>query len=1295
MATLVLAAAGSALGGAVGGSVLGLSGAVIGRAAGATVGQVIDAALLGGGAAPVETGRIDRYRLRGAGEGTVLPRVYGLMRVPGQVIWASRYVEHATTSGGGGKGTPSRPSVTSYSYSVSVALALCEGPVQRIGRVWADGEEIARGDLNLRLYPGDDRQTPDPKIAAVEGAGQAPAFRGTAYVVIEDLDLSQFGNRVPQFSFEVLRLAEGSLAARVPGVALIPGSGEYALSPEPLVAQAGPGAYAALNEHTARGVSDFTAALEDLTETLPNCRAVSLVVSWFGDDLRCGACSIRPKVEPDGVDAQGQPWSVGGLMRGTARALPRLDGASVYGGTPDDASVIGAIRALGAAGQDVVVYPFVLMDQLAGNGLPDPYGGEEQAALPWRGRITLSLAPGQAGSPDRSAEAAEQVAAFFGTARAADFAVSQAGVQYSGPDDWGYRRFVLHNAALCAAAGGVSAFCLGSELRGLTRILDPDGQAPAVAALRDLAAELRALLGPGVRIGYAADWTEYGAYVPGDGSGDVLFPLDPLWADDNIDFIGIDQYAPLSDWRDGVDHADAAAGSIHAPEYLRGNIEGGEGYDWFYPHPADRDTQRRVPIADTAHGEDWIFRAKDLRGWWGAAHHERIGGVRDVAPTDWVPGSKPIWLTEIGCPAVDKGANAPNRFYDPKSSESGLPDYSSGARDDLVQHRALGAILAYWSGGANPVSPVYGGPMIDPARIFTWAWDARPWPVFPEGGIWADGANHRRGHWITGRVSAQELGAVIAEICARAGIGDVDVSGVHGLVRGVVLDDLRPARAHLQMLTLAHGIDVIEAGGRLVFRSRMARAPVLLGLDALTEGEAGGAALSHDRDDASALPDRVAVDFVAGDGSYDTRSVLARRPGAANNTERLDLPVCLTETEGRALAERALTEARAARERITLGLPPSGRGIGPGDILALTTEPDARFRIDKVTETGPRRIEAVRVAEAVHTPSDWVETLPRAVAPVVATPVLPLFLDLPLMTGSEQPEAPHLAISAQPWPGSAAVYASDRADGFALEMVQHLPARVGVSDTALQAADPARIDRGPGLRVRMLRGDLAGTDDEGLRAGANLFAIGDGSPGGWELFQTRDAVLVAPGVYLLTHRLRGLFGSEVEMADPWPVGSHVVALGPEVVQLALSPAQVGRQRHYRIGPASKPFDHASYVAAAHAFSGRGLRPLAPAHLRFARRDGAIDVTFQRRGRIGADRWDLADIPLGEASERYLLRVETAAGAILREVSLTAPAWTWSAAAQAQNGGAAGKRIAVAQVSDTHGPGAFARREINV
>lgn len=510
MATLVLSAVGAAIGGSVGGSLAGISGVAIGRLAGATLGRALDQRILGTGSDVVETGRVDRFRITGAAEGAGVAQLYGRMRIAGQVIWATQFTEIEQRTGGG-KGMSPQPETVEFSYSVSLAIALCEGEITSVGRVWADGVELAPGDLNMRVYPGSLAQLPDPLIEAVEGEGKVPAYRGTAYVVMENLALSQFGNRVPQFTFETCRPtppeqqdAGGDVAHAVRAVALMPGTGEYALATTPVYVSGAPGHSQSANENTPSGQTDFVTSVDALNEELPNCGSVSLVVSWFGDDLRCGDCVIRPKVEHKEADGQNMNWRVSGLTRSVADEISKIEDRSVYGGTPADASVIEAISHLRDKGKEVMFYPFILMEQMTDNGLPDPWSdAENQPVLPWRGRITTSVAAGQTGSPDGTGQADTEVADFFGSASAADFVIGDGTVTYSGPNEWRYRRFVLHQAALCAAAGGVEAFCIGSEMRGLTQIRGAGGVFPAVQALRDLLIEVRTLLGADTRIGYA------------------------------------------------------------------------------------------------------------------------------------------------------------------------------------------------------------------------------------------------------------------------------------------------------------------------------------------------------------------------------------------------------------------------------------------------------------------------------------------------------------------------------------------------------------------------------------------------------------------------------------------------------------------------------------------------------------------------------------------------------------------------------------------------------------------------
>ncbi|MES2143884.1 MAG: glycoside hydrolase TIM-barrel-like domain-containing protein [Pseudomonadota bacterium] len=1296
MATLLLSAAGAAIGAGFGGTVIGLSGAVIGRAIGATLGRVIDQRLMGAGSDAVEVGRVDRLRLTSAGEGAAIAQVWGRMRVAGQIIWATQFQENRRRSGGG-KGAP-QPSSVQFSYSISLGIALCEGEITRVGRIWADGAEVSATSLNLRIYPGTEDQLADPKISAVEGAGMAPAYRGIAYVVIEDLDLSPYGNRVPQFTFEVLRRAKSALdsepsdiAAAVRAVALVPGTGEYGLATTRVHYNLGRGISRSANVHSASGKTDFATSLDHLAEELPECGSVSLVVSWFGSDLRCGECTIAPKVEQNVYEGVGQIWRSGGLNRAQAELVPKSEGRSIYGGTPSDASVIEAIAALRARGQEVMFYPFILMDQLEGSGLPDPYlPGQEQPALPWRGRITVSIAPGRAGTPDRTAAAASEVAAFFGTATAGDFVVSGSQISYIGAPGFGYRRFILHYAHLCAAAGGVDAFCIGSEMRGLTQIRGALDSFPAVVALRQLAADVRGILGAAIKISYAADWTEYFGYQT---DGNVYFHLDPLWADANIDFVGIDNYLPVADWRDGEDHADAGFVTIHNLAYLGANIAGGEGFDWYYDSPEGRAAQRRLPITDGAHGEPWVFRDKDLKSWWSNLHHERQGATRSALPTDWVPGSKPIRFTEYGCAAVDKGGNEPNKFVDLKSSESALPRYSNGRRDDLMQMQYYRAFAQHFADEANnPVSVLYGGPMVDMAHAHAWAWDARPFPEFPTlAETWSDGPNYTRGHWLNGRVSNQSLEAVVAEICSRSGMEILDARKLYGVVRGYLQSETGTARSVLQPLMLAYGFDALERDGKLRFEMRSGRAVSTLARDRLALASDLDGTFETTRTPEVEIAGRVRLGFVEAEGSYEIRQAEAIFPDEVSlGVSQSEMPLVLTTTEAQATVERWLSEARVARDTARFALPKSRLDLGAGDVVRVER---ALYRIDRVEQGDAQLVEAVRVEPGVYRISDGAEEriLPRQFyAPV---PVYPVFLDLPLLTGSEVAHAPHLAVTANPWPGTVAVWSSSEDAGYEVNRTVAAPSVIGVTQSPLAAAPPGVLDRGAPLRIKTTGGSLSASTLDGVLNGANVMAIGDGSADNWEVFQFVEAEIVAPDTYEVSLRLRGQVGTDGIMPPVWPTGSEVVLLDRTPQQIDLPLSARGLARYYRVGVAGRGFADPTVVTRVEAFEGIGLRPYPVAHLRAIRLPaGDLDVAWIRRTRIDGDSWLSPEVPLGEDSEAYAVRVRVGT-TIVAETTVAAPFWTYSAAQQATNGATVPFRIEVAQVSDRFGPGPFRSLDI--
>ena len=92
MAALVFSLAGAALGNAF----LGPLGAVAGRLVGALAGNVIDQALFGNNR-PIEGPRLSDLDVMASSEGAPIPRVYGRARLAGQVIWATRLEEVASS----------------------------------------------------------------------------------------------------------------------------------------------------------------------------------------------------------------------------------------------------------------------------------------------------------------------------------------------------------------------------------------------------------------------------------------------------------------------------------------------------------------------------------------------------------------------------------------------------------------------------------------------------------------------------------------------------------------------------------------------------------------------------------------------------------------------------------------------------------------------------------------------------------------------------------------------------------------------------------------------------------------------------------------------------------------------------------------------------------------------------------------------------------------------------------------------------------------------------------------------
>jgi hypothetical protein len=1227
MATILFQAAGAALGG-----VFGPVGAILGRAAGALAGNMVDRALLSG-SRTVSGARLSTARIPGADEGASINRLYGTARIGGTLIWATRFEESVTVERAGGKATGGA-SVETFRYFANVAVGLAEGEVALVRRVWADGHELDLTGIEMRFYPGSDTQLPDPLIEAKQGAGKAPAYRGLSYVVFERLPLDAFGNRIPLLHFEVVRPV-GQLERQIRAVTIIPGATEHGYATAAVSERVGSGESRIINRNTLTTDTDWQASLDELTALCPNLESVALVVSWFGTDMRAGECRILPGVEVRDRDRESSVWSVAGLSRSDVHLVSWHDGGPAYGGTPSDTSVRLAIADLKARGLKVCLYPFVMMDVPHDNELPDPYGGERQDAYAWRGRITCDPAPGLAGSPDGTAAIEMQVSTFCNRAE-------------------GYRRMVLHYAELAKDAGGVDAFLIGSELRGLTSLRNETNGFPFVDELVRLAGDVRAIVGAQTRLTYGADWSEYFGYHPQDGSGDVFFNLDPLWASAHIDAIGIDNYMPLSDWRDedawngnpdGFDSGDDAAG-------FRRMLTAGEGFDWYYASEADRAVRIRSPITDGLAGKPWVFRYKDLSGWWQNPHFNRVGDVESLIPTAWQPGSKPIWFTELGCPAIDKGANRPNSFVDPKSAENAFPYFSDKTRADSQQRRFLEAHHRHWSGDDTPAG------MVDTDSIYVWAWDARPFPAFPQDrSLWSDGGNWQTGHWLNGRLGTTTLADLIAAVLHDHGFEDFDVSAVSGDLTGHVQADVTSARQLLEPLLEAFQVDVIEDGDTLRFRSRTRAAAVARPVPVFADIEDEALWSEHRGHDSDFAAEAILASFnpVL---DYEQASVRSRRiEDAGNRVLRFDLGAVVPQETAQNAVEALLRDNRMARRSVRFAISPADITLEPGDCIELPDGPTGRFLVNRIEDGAVRRIEAREfLPSAGFTRVEGAEPGTGAGNGSNGFDPEVLLMDLPRIDGGNAESFARVAAYARPW-RRMVVSASATTEGYQTKAVLQQPGRIGALVTPSPDGFAGRFNRGAGIEIDLPHGDLSSAPELSVLNGGNRFAMRT-TNGAWEIAAFAQADEIASERWRLGNLLRGLHGTEDAMMAGSQAGASFVMLDAAVVPLGVSQNERGLLLNWIIEAGGRPTSPVGPLA----FAGgmRAETPLSPVHLKASRTGEGVRFSWVRRSRVDADSWEASEIPLDETVERY--RVEVLEGDVLRRTAETSgPVWLYETA----------------------------------
>ena len=500
------------------------------------------------------------------------------------------------------------------------------------------------------------------------------------------------------------------------------------------------------------------------------------------------------------------------------------------------------------------------------------------------------------------------------------------------------------------------------------------------------------------------------------------------------------------------------------------------------------------------------------------------------------------WCDELGCPAVDKGANQPNVFPDPKSSENARPYFSNGAPDALAQRQFLRAHAGWWRPDApgfldahNPASTVYGGRMVDPERIYLWTWDARPYPAFPtDTDVWADGPNYAAGHWLTGRLGALATDELIEAVAADYGFALDVADAAPPLVFGLDLEGVVSARDALQPVVDASGLAVSDGPDGLAFG--LAKPRLTTTVDAGDLVDAGSSVSSRTRPDPSAAIGRVAYSYTDRERDYLDGTLTAMRlSGGATSTQ--NSPLVLDLAGARGSAERLLAAGAADLDTLAVTLPPSLVALEVGDVVAFSNESDGPFVVTELRDSASRQAALQAIVPTSNAAIVADRPLPIAGGAAPRALPLPAAVHLPADPLSFGPSRLLLAASSSPWPGSVEI--TDDASGAALATLTRC-AVVGELLSAIGAGPTALWDDATVLTVELYSGHLASVDDLAALGGANRLAVETDS-GGWEVIGFATATLTAPSTYALTHLLRGQGGTGPAIG-PASAGNRVVVL---------------------------------------------------------------------------------------------------------------------------------------------------------
>lgn len=349
---------------------------------------------------------------------------------------------------------------------------------------------------------------------------------------------------------------------------------------------------------------------------------------------------------------------------------------------------------------------------------------------------------------------------------------------------------------------------------------------------------------------------------------------------------------------------------------------------------------------------------------------------------------------------------------------------------------------------------------------------------------------------------------------------------------------------------------------------------------------------------------------------------------------KLDIPIIVDSNQAKAIAQTSLFLKELEKSVFEFALPLKYIALQINDLIKFTNLPNLLLRITKVSFTDEGFLKITAVKDNIEIYSVGINEQISANKIPVKQNISPTnfeILDLPLLQNqiaAQQYLTSAICPLSPNWNGCAIL---ESADGYNFTQIASVNSinTLGNSINALNAALPNIIDTFNTLEVCLISGELESIANLQFLNYGNLAIVGD------EIIQFQNATLLSNGNYLLSNFVRGLFGTE-DKINSHTAGEKFILID-NLTKIPVSLNYLGVKKYYKC--VSFGIEESDVVEVKeNTFLANSLKPLSPVSFNVKGAANAVEFSWIRRARYGANLKDYFEIALDEPQEIYEVEI---------------------------------------------------------